>query len=352
MLIKRCDCADPRRCAHVYHYEFELHGRRYRRSTKTANRQVASRIEDRRRLAVLDGRDDDTTPAPVTLAAHCTTYCTFTAQKNTTAYKDTAILARFQAVVGQGILLTAISPFHIEKWKLARAAAVAQATVNRELNVLRGCFSRAVEWGLVPTSPLNAVKAFKVDDTRIRVLTDDELSRVLHQAEPFTQAVCRVTLECLPRLSEVLGLHRSHLGPSWVEFRRKGGRVDRCPVSASLLEALSGRNGTAPYLFGEGATNTPPYEQKASQRIVRELRRLGIADASHHTMRHTGVTLMLEAGVNPRVIQKLAGWGSLRMLERYGHARDTEMRRAVTVTADYLAALPTPEVPSAVPTAR
>jgi hypothetical protein len=47
-------------------------------------------------------------------------------------------------------------------------------------------------------------------------------------------------------------------------------------------------------------------------------------------MRHTGVTLMLEAGVNPRVIQKLVGWSTLRMLERYGHARDAEAQRAVT----------------------
>jgi integrase-like protein len=53
-------------------------------------------------------------------------------------------------------------------------------------------------------------------------------------------------------------------------------------------------------------------------------------------MRHTGVTLMLEAGINPRVIQLLAGWTSLRMLERYGHTRDTEIRRAVTSNADRL----------------
>jgi hypothetical protein len=51
---------------------------------------------------------------------------------------------------------------------------------------------------------------------------------------------------------------------------------------------------------------------------------------SHHTMRHTGITPMLEAGVNPRVIQRLAGWTSLRMLERYGHVRDAEAQRAVT----------------------
>jgi site-specific recombinase XerD len=53
-------------------------------------------------------------------------------------------------------------------------------------------------------------------------------------------------------------------------------------------------------------------------------------------MRHTGVTMMLESGINPRVIQLLAGWTSLRMLERYGHVRDTEIRRAVSANADRL----------------
>ena len=45
---------------------------------------------------------------------------------------------------------------------------------------------------------------------------------------------------------------------------------------------------------------------------------------------------MLDAGVNPRAIQKLAGWTSLRMLERYGHARDAEVRQAMTANANYL----------------
>jgi site-specific recombinase XerD len=33
---------------------------------------------------------------------------------------------------------------------------------------------------------------------------------------------------------------------------------------------------------------------------------LGLAEVSHHTMRHSGVTMMLEHGINPRVIQFLA----------------------------------------------
>src|ERR1700720_2293889 len=40
-----------------------------------------------------------------------------------------------------------------------------------------------------------------------------------------------------------------------------------------------------------------------------------------------GITLRLEAGVNPPAIQKLAGWTSLRMLERYGQVRDAELQR-------------------------
>jgi integrase len=54
-----------------------------------------------------------------------------------------------------------------------------------------------------------------------------------------------------------------------------------------------------------------------------------------------GVTLMLENGGNPRVIQQLAGWTSLRMLERYGHARDAEA--VVSAVADYLQTIEVPK---------
>ena len=84
------------------------------------------------------------------------------------------------------------------------------------------------------------------------------------------------------------------------------------------------------YVFGTGTDGEPPTQEATSLAITRMMRKVGLRGVSHHTMRHTGVTLMLEAGVNPRVIQKLAGWTSLRMLERYGHARDAEAQRAVT----------------------
>jgi site-specific recombinase XerD len=104
-------------------------------------------------------------------------------------------------------------------------------------------------------------------------------------------------------------------------------------LRTALLDRCHKRFG---YVFGEGEEGDPPTQQTASNRVIRAMDALGLAEVSHHTMRHTGVTLMLEHGINPRVIQFLAGWTSLRMLERYGRVRDTEVRRAVTANADRL----------------
>jgi integrase len=182
---------------------------------------------------------------------------------------------------------------------------------------------------------LRTVKAYKVDDSRIRVLTDDELKIVL-TSTPDVALVCRVTLISLNRISEVLALQREHIGASWMEVRRKGGGVHRVALPDDLRASLLARCHRAGYVFGEGVDGAPPSQQTASNRVIRAMGRLGLDGVTHHTMRHTGVTLMLEAGINPRVIQFLAGWTSLRMLERYGHVRDTEVRRAVTVNAQHV----------------
>ena len=61
--------------------------------------------------------------------------------------------------------------------------------------------------------------------------------------------------------------------------------------------------------------------------------RLGIANASHHTLRHTDASSMLADGISVRVVQEIGGWTSLRMLERYTHPTDAETRRAVASAA-------------------
>jgi integrase len=333
-LFKRCACDDHTRCKHPYWFLFRLHRQRYRESTHTANRTLAERIAQKKRIAVHEGKAGLRRPKPVRLSEHVKAYLQHTAKTNQTSYKDKSVLDAFIASVGDRPI-DEVSPFHVERWKQERSEDVSKSTVNRELNIVRGCFSRAVEWGRLSLSPMRTVKPYKVDDARVRVLTDDELRTVLGAA-PDVALMCRVTLVSLNRISEVLALRREHLGPSWMEVRRKGGRVHRIALPDDLRTALLARCVKSGYVFGEGPDGEPPTQQTASNRIIRAMSALGLDGVTHHTMRHTGVTLMLEAGINPRVIQLLAGWTSLRMLERYGHVRDTEIRRAVTSNAEHL----------------
>lgn len=76
--------------------------------------------------------------------------------------------------------LTDISGFDVERWRSARLqAGVTPQTVNRNLNTLRGAFSRAVEWNLLATHPLSKVKASKTDRRGIvRYLSADEETRL------------------------------------------------------------------------------------------------------------------------------------------------------------------------------
>ena len=56
------------------------------------------------------------------------------------------------------------------------------------------------------------------------------------------------------------------------------------------------------------------------------------ADPLPHGMRHTMATLMLEAGVHPKVVQQRLGHRSIQMtLDRYSHVSMSMQAEAATV---------------------
>jgi integrase len=213
---------------------------------------------------VLEGKVGLRRPKAVRLTEHVKAYVAYTAKSNATSYKDQPVLDSFIASVGERTL-DEVSAFHVERWKQERAEDVSKSTVNRELNIIRGCFSRAVGWGRLALSPLRSVKPYKVDDQRIRVLSDEELKLVL-SASSDVVLICRVTLISLNRISEVLGLRREHLGPSWMEVRRKGGRVHRVALPdelrTALLERCHKRSG---FVFGERRGRRAPHAADRQQ---------------------------------------------------------------------------------------
>jgi integrase len=208
--------------------------------------------------------------------------------------------------------------------------------VNRELNIVRGCFSRAVEWGYVGRSPLRSVKAYRVDDGRLRICSPDEIKTLLDGLSLDLRLLARLTLESLLRLSEALGLRREDIGPSYATVvRSKSGRSRRIPLTAELRADLLARCHAKGFVFGRGADGTPPTQEATSIAFARALRALGLSGISHHTFRHTGATIMVANGVSLRAVQIIGGWSTLRMVERYAHVDDAELARAVRVTRNH-----------------
>jgi integrase len=331
-VFKRCRCGPDETCRHPWWFAFKFRGQRHRGTTRTANRQLADSIAAKRRIAALETREGLRPIKPVKLSKHIDDYAAHTAKTNRSSYKDAPVLAGFLESVGDRVLGD-VSPFHIERWKRQRAEQVSQSTVNRELNIVRGCFSRAVEWGRLGVSPLRAVKPYRVDNVRLRVCSPEEIKALLDAASGDVKLIARVTLESLLRLSEVLNLKREDIGPTYATIvNSKNGQSRRVPLTPELRADLLARCPKRGYVFGQGDNGEPPKAPAISVAFCRLARALNLTGISHHTLRHTGATVMVANGVSLRAVQTIGGWTSLRMVERYAHVDDAELARAVRVT--------------------
>ena len=337
-LFKRCTCDGESRCDHAYWYRFWLHRREHRGSTHTANHDLARRIAIKRQHEALETREKLRKPKPIKVSEHVKMYAEWAEKTNRSALrKDRRVLTQFVDTIGDR-LLDEVTAFHVERWKTLRSKDVAQSSVNRELNVIRGCFSRAVEWGRLIVSPMKSVKQYRVDNVRMRVLSPDEITLVLESCPPALALIARTTLESLPRLSEALNLRVEDLGPDYATIvQTKNGKTRRVPLTPELRAELVAHAHKSGYVFGQGDKGRPPRQEAISVAFGRLMRSIGLEGVTHHALRHTGASAMVAAGISLRVVQDIGGWSTLRMLERYAHPSGAEMSRAVRVLTPYTA---------------
>jgi integrase len=293
---------------------------------------LADQIATKRKTEVLEGKEFPKRRKRTKLSEHIKNYTEWSERENRSAKdKDHRVLDGLLEFLGDRSL-DDVKGFDIERWKTERSKQVAQATVNRELNVIRGCFARAVEWKRLMESPLKSVKPYRVDNVRTRILSVEEIQKVLEACPPDLRLIARTTLESLLRLSEVLNLRREDIGPTYATVvQSKSGKARKVPLTPELRTDLFERAHKGGFIFGQGEDGNPPTGAVISVAFGRLMRKIGLSGVSHHVLRHTGASAMVAAGVSLRVVQEIGGWTSLRMLERYAHPTGEEMERAVRV---------------------
>jgi integrase len=234
----------------------------------------------------------------------------------------------------------------------------ATRTTNLYLKITKMVFRSARLDGYLWQDPAEGVKTVKNRDplTR-RPFSIDELRSILAVADPEWQSLIKFGLYTGQRLSDLAFLKWSQIDLERDEIRlttRKTGKSLLIPIAAPLREHLlslasagdnprspvhprsyaiihaqNGRVGTLSNQFTELLVSAGLREPRDHQGrgIGRGGKRTGM-DTSFHSLRHTAVSLLKDAGIPDAVVMALVGHESAAMSQRYTHVGKESLTRA------------------------
>lgn len=209
-----------------------------------------------------------------------------------------------------------------------RSETVKPGTVAKEMSVLKHALKLAVEWDLLQSNSATGARLPKIPAGRTKYLTPGELKAALESCPDWMRAPMAFAACTGVRRGEMLSLRWMDidLNSSRLFLREtKNGTLRILPLSASALTVLhSLPGGAASDLVFAGVDPA-----RLSVYTKRVFARLGIPDASFHTLRHTAASWMVQQGVDLYGVGQILGHKTPRMTQRYAHLSPDYMANAV-----------------------
>jgi integrase len=257
--------------------------------------------------------------------------------------------------------LIEITPVLIEQWRVKRVnEGTAQATLNRNITMLKSLLSKAMEWGFLKENALKNLKQFKIDRSpKIRYLTLEEETRLrqalLERDKQLRQDRSSANLwrekrgyDLLPEFSEddpcdylmpmVLlsintGLRRGelfHLTWDMVNLSEGSlilsGEITKNKHSRfiplndeayKVLDQLHKKVEINEGLVFPSKNNQPFNHVKRSWGSL--LKKANITQFRWHDLRHHFASKLVMAGVDLNTVRELLGHSDIAMTLRYAH---------------------------------
>lgn len=226
-----------------------------------------------------------------------------------------------------------------------REDGVANATINRELEVLSAAISYAVrEWEWRLPNPVSG-RMLKEPEGRVRWITRAETRALIEAAKqerkaPHLAPLITLALHTGMRRGEMLGLEWDRVdlqaGLVYLEgHHTKAGKRRTVPLNAVAREAIltrarfrAERCPDARLVFcdsngkGIGSVKTA---------FATACKRAGLTDFRFHDLRHTCAAWLVQAGVPLTEVRDVLGHSTVKMTERYAHLAPENTRAAVAL---------------------
>lgn len=221
---------------------------------------------------------------------------------------------------------------------------IKKRTVNIEVSSLKTLLNKAVRWDVLSSNPLERVEYLKEDDSKkIRSLTEDEVQRLLNEANGWFKPVLLTALYTGMREGEMIylewddvdlenGIIRVRRKPGWIP--KSTGRSIRerdVAIPGQLVEFLKAfrkknEDGDGRVFHGKDGEQLKPGLRKALMTLTR---RCGFPEVTQfHALRHTYATHLIKACRDLTVAQEQLGHADIRTTMRYSDMTMERKRKA------------------------
>jgi integrase len=218
----------------------------------------------------------------------------------------------------------------IDRIKFDREKIAGAATTNRYLALVRSILRRAcAEWEWIDRVP--RIQLFREADGRVRSLTPQEFDLLRRELPPHLADMAVFSVATGLRQANVKELEWKYVDLSrrhaWIPGNQhKNGKPHAVPLNelaCGVLHKQLGKHPTRVFTY-----RGQPIVQVNTKAWSNALKRAGIEDFRWHDLRHTFATWHRQAGTPTHELQRLGGWKTGSMVERYAHVAPEALQGA------------------------
>jgi len=323
----------------VYWTYVYLNGKRYCKSTGTGNRRKAEIRDLEFKQELEKKRFQPAGLNPEMLFAELA--ARFVAQASPSPYHLDR-LKNLLAYFGH-FKLFEITKGKANEFRLARQSEtrkIKDATINRDLSVLRHLLYWAVDCGILESNPLSRLKLARERRTKKAVVALSEERALLAAATPRVREMIITALDTGMRRGEILNQRWED-----VDFERRllfvtksktpEGECREIPLTSRMTALLKGRKAAEGLIFG--VREEAIFSIKTTWRTT--LKKAQIRHIRFHDLRHTFNTRLMEAGVLQEIRKALMGHSSGEDINSlYTHIELPTKRQAIAKLEEWVTA--------------